>query len=51
MRVTLRLVTGVVLATAVGAALAGQERTRESIDVKYKWNLADLYSVRRRLAR
>ena len=28
----------------MGGALAAQERTRESIDVKYKWNLADLYA-------
>ena len=43
MRVTRRLVAGAVLAVVFGTALAGQERTRESIDVKYKWNLADIY--------
>ena len=43
MRVTRRLVAGAVLAVVFGSALVGQERTRESIDVKYKWNLADIY--------
>ena len=43
MRVTRRLVTGAILAAVLGSALAAQERTRESIADKYKWNLADLY--------
>ena len=43
MRAVRRLSSGAVLAVALSGALVGQERTRETIDEKYKWNLADLY--------
>ena len=43
MRVTRRLVTVAVLAAALSTTLVGQERTRESLGDKYKWNLGDLY--------
>ena len=33
-----------VLALVMTAGLGAQERTRDSIDAKYKWNLADLYA-------
>jgi len=33
-----------VVAVAMTAGLGAQERTRDSIDAKYKWNLTDLYA-------
>jgi oligoendopeptidase F len=44
MRVARRLFSGTVLAAVLSAALIAQERTRESIPDKYKWNLSDLYA-------
>jgi oligoendopeptidase F len=44
MRVARRLFSGAVLAAMLSGALIAQERTRESIPDKYKWNLSDLYA-------
>jgi oligoendopeptidase F len=34
----------VIVALVMTAGLGAQERTRDSIDAKYKWNLADIYA-------
>ena len=43
-RAARRLFSGAALASALCGALIAQERTRESIPDKYKWNLSDLYA-------
>ncbi len=44
MRVARRLFSGAILASVLCGALIAQERTREAIPDKYKWNLSDLYA-------
>jgi oligoendopeptidase F len=44
MRVARRLFSGAILASVLCGVLIAQERTREAIPDKYKWNLSDLYA-------